>query len=45
MYMFLNKNYVKLVLEYKDLNYFDNLSVFINLKFYCSFLFNNMLYF
>lgn len=44
MHMFLNKNYVKLVLEYKDLNHSDNLPVLINLKLYCSFLFNNMLY-
>lgn len=43
MHMFLNKNYVKLVLEYKDLNHSDNLLVLINLKLYCSFLFNNML--
>lgn len=44
MHMFLNKNYVKLVLEYKDLTHSDNIPVLINLKLYCSFLFNNMLY-
>lgn len=37
MHMYLNKNYVKLVLEYKDLNHSDNLQVLINLKLYCSF--------
>lgn len=30
MWKFMNKNYIKLGLKYKDLNYFDNIFVFVN---------------
>lgn len=45
MWKFMNKNYIKLGLKYKDLNHSDNIITCIcKLKFYHNFLFNFMFY-